>query len=115
MIEISEQVVSLLKSDPQLTAVVENRIFPMVGNEGVKFPFAIYNIGDEQIETKDAYSYPVNVFVWFEVNQKTEATEMRAILKQVIIESDFDFINTATGMHDDTGHVYAELNFKIIK
>lgn len=115
MIGISEQVVSLLKSEQQITSVVGDRIYPMIGNENAKFPFVTYNVGDEQEITKDAFAYPVNVLVWFEANQKTKAVEMRGFLKEMILQSDYEFENTMAGMQDETGHVFAELNFKIIK
>lgn len=115
MIEVSEQVVSLLKSEQQITNIVGNRIYPMIGNEDVKFPFVTYNVGDEQEITKDAFAYPVNVLVWFEADKKTKAVEMRGILREMIIQSDYEFENTMAGMQDETGHVFAELNFKIIK
>lgn len=115
MIEVSEMIVQVLKSNPGLLNVVGDRIYPLVAKEGVSFPFAVYRFGEVTPETKDAGGYLVNVTVWFDANMVTEAFGTCDVLKEMVEGTDWDFVSTNADFESETMSVYSEINFKITK
>lgn len=115
MIKVSEYLISILKNYPDLASVVQDRIFPLVAKEGTVFPFAIYGFGEVPFETKDACAYDTNVTVWFEPNHVIEAYKMADDLKELSEQHDWEFYNTNVSFDSETGKIFSELNFKIIK
>lgn len=115
MIQVSEYLIEILKNYPALAAAVQGRIYPLIANESVKFPFAVYGFGEVPFETKDACAYNTNVTVWFEPNHITEAYKMADDLKELSEQYDWEFFNTNVSFDSETGKIFSELNFKIIK
>ncbi|SFO04786.1 Protein of unknown function [Paenimyroides ummariense] len=114
MIQVSEYLIEILKNYPALAAAVQSRIFPLFANEGTRFPFAVYGFGEVSSETKDACAYNVNVAVWFEPNNVTEAYQMADDLKELAEKNPWEFINTNVGADEENRKIFSEINFKII-
>lgn len=114
MIQVSEYLIEILKNYPALAAAVQGRIFPLIANESVKFPFAVYGFGEVPFETKDACAYNVNIAVWFEPNNITEAMQMADDLKKLADQHDWEFVNTNVDFDAATQKIFSEINFKII-
>lgn len=114
MIKVSTQLKNILNAYPPLATAVQNRIYPLLANEGVPFPFAIYGFGEVPFETKDACVYNVNVSVWFEPNNITEALQMADDLKTLAENNDWEFINTNVDFEPANQKIFSEINFKII-
>lgn len=115
MIEVSKQLIAVLTAYVPLTNVVNNKIYPVLANEGVQFPFAVYSFGEVPFETKDACAYHVNLSVWFEPNKITEAMQMADALKELIDQNDWDFVSTNVNFDETSLKIFSEINFKIIK
>ena len=114
MIQVSEYLIEILKNYPALAVAVQGRIYPLIANESVKFPFAVYGFGEVSFETKDACAYNVNVAVWFEPNNITEAMQMADDLKELADQHDWEFYNTNVDFDAATQKIFSEINFKII-
>jgi|SRR5690606_7660707 len=115
MIEVSTELKNILNAYPPLATSVQSRIYPLLANESVVFPFAVYGFGEVPFETKDACAYNVNVSVWFEPNNITEAMQMADDLKNLAENNDWEFINTNVDFDASTQKIFSEINFKIIK
>lgn len=114
MIQVSEYLIEILKNYPALAAAVQGRIYPLIANETVKFPFAVYGFGEVPYASKDASAYDVNIAVWYEPNNVIEAYQMADDLKQLAEKNPWEFINTNVGVDDETRKIFSEINFKII-
>src|SRR5690606_6423583 len=112
MKEVSTRLKNVLSAYPALTAVVQNRIYPLLANETAVFPFAIYGFGEVPYESKDACAYNVNVSVWFEPNNITEAMQMADDLKTLAETHDWEFINTNVDFESTNQKIFSESNFK---
>lgn len=115
MIQVSELLINVLNAYLALTNVTDDRIFPMIAKENVAFPFAVYGFGEVPFETKDARAFNANVTVWFEPGSITEAYKMADDLKQLADQNPWEFINTNVDFDAETGKIFSEINFKIIK
>jgi len=115
MIQVSTYLKNILSTYPALSGIVQNRIYPLIANEGVKFPFAIYGFGEVPYQSKDACAYSVNVAVWFEPNNITEAYQMADHLKTLAEMHDWEFISTNVEFEPSNQKIFSEINFKIIK
>ncbi|WKW47262.1 hypothetical protein P3875_04140 [Myroides sp. JBRI-B21084] len=114
MIEVSKHLHSILSAYLPLTNVVQTRIYPLIANETVVFPFAVYGFGEVPYESKDACAYTVNVAVWFDQNKIIEAYTMADVLKTLAELNSWEFINTNVDYSDVTQKIFSEINFKII-
>lgn len=114
MIEVSKYLIEILNNYPALAAAVQGRIFPLIANEKVKFPFAVYGFGEVPYESKDACAYNVNVAVWFDPNNIIEAMQMADDLKNLAEQNPWEFINTNVDFDAETQKIFSEINFKII-
>lgn len=115
MIEVSKFLKDILSAYPELQDRVQNRIYPIIANESVIFPFAIYGFGEVAYQSKDASAYNVNVAVWFDSNNITEAMQMADDLKKLSEQNDWEFVNTNVDFDSQTQKIFSEINFKIIK
>jgi len=115
MIQVSEILLDVLNNYPALTAKVQSKIYPLIAPDSTSFPFAVYGFGEVPYETKDASAYNVNVAVWFESNNITEAMQMADDLKVLVEATDWEFINTNVDFDINTEKIFSEINFKIVK
>lgn len=115
MIQVSKYLIAILENYPALAAAVQSRIYPIVANEGVGFPFAVYGFSEVPYESKDACAYNVNVSVWFDANKRTEAMQMADDLKKLAEQNPWEFVNTNVDFSTATQKIFSEINFKIIK
>ena len=63
-LQIGKAIYHILRNDDNVTAKVNQKIFPLIANEGTTFPFIIYKrSGLEPATTKDRYVYKESVYV----------------------------------------------------
>lgn len=114
MIEVSEYLISVLSAYPKLTAAVQDKIYPLVANEDVSFPFAVYAFDNVPYASKDASAYDVNIAVWYEPNNVMEAYQMADDLKALAEQNPWEFQSFNVGFDPGTQKIFSEINFKII-
>lgn len=96
MLEVSEGIASFLNSQPEFTAVMGDRVFPMMALESTLFPFTTYRINDKSPLTKDGDQSNVSLFFWFGSNEYKKmcvfTDAMEAIIKE---KSNYEWVSSS--------------------
>lgn len=88
MIQIGKAVYQLLSSDTEVTEKVENRIYPLIADQGTIYPFIIYKrTGIEPITSKDRFicSEVTSVDVIIASDRYDESIEVAELVKDALI------------------------------
>lgn len=88
MIQIGKAVYQLLSSDTEVTEKVENRIYPLIADQGTIYPFIIYKrTGIEPITSKDRFicSEITSVDVVVASDRYDESIEVAELVKDALI------------------------------
>lgn len=88
MIQIGKAVYQLLSSDTGVTEKVENRIYPLIADQGTIYPFIIYKrTGIEPITSKDRFicSEVTSVDVIIASDRYDESIEVAELVKDALI------------------------------
>lgn len=60
--KVGKEIKSLLENDSNVSKYIDNRVFPIVANEGTEFPFVVYRrIGYSPLSNKDYMNEKVQV------------------------------------------------------
>lgn len=88
MIQIGKAVYQLLSSDTGVTEKVENRIYPLIADQGTIYPFIIYKrTGIEPMTSKDRFicSEVTSVDVIIASDRYDESIEVAELVKDALI------------------------------
>lgn len=88
MIQIGKAVYQLLSSDTEVTEKVENRIYPLIADQGTIYPFIIYKrTGIEPMTSKDRFicSEVTSVDVIIASDRYDESIEVAELVKDALI------------------------------
>ena len=88
MIQIGKAVYQLLSSDTGVTEKVENRIYPLIADQGTIYPFIIYKrTGIEPMTSKDRFicSEVTSVDVIIASDRYDEGIEVAELVKDALI------------------------------
>lgn len=110
MKKVSKQVYEFLQTIPELTSMVDSRIYPILAKENVKFPFATYTLGEVPYASKDAREFPIRVAVYFQGDKVTEAMDLADVIKDKVEDSNFLFNSSNIDSDYETGIVFIEIN-----
>ena len=83
MKELSIDIVAYLQGQTQITDIVAERIYAVIGPENVVFPFVTFTINEQTPLTKESDEFDVTLFLWFDENKYDDA---------------MDFTDTVTGI-----------------
>ena len=110
----SELIYSYFSQAPEFTAVMSQRIYPVIAEKNVDFPLSIYTIVNKQPVTKDVAEYTVDLSIYFADNQYTECTEFSEVVEQLIADdSKFTLVNSNVGYVKEDQSITATITFKI--
>lgn len=115
MKQLSEEIFNYFSSLTAFTSVMDNRLFPLVANEGTLFPFCNYKIEQQTGVTKDAgYSFDVSLFAYFKPEKYAEATEFNDAIVQELQsdESPFDYQDSSIEYIEENQSIVVLISFK---
>ena len=88
-LEIGKVIATYLTENKELNAIINNKVFPIVADQGTTYPFVVYKRGGLQTaSSKDRYNYSEIAYVEMVVASKSYrqsveiATKIRDVLDQ---------------------------------
>jgi hypothetical protein len=113
MFEKSQEIASFFKNLPAFNAVMDGRIYPIVANENVNPPFAIYRIEERQSASKDLDEYNVSLFLYFTPESyKNCAVFTDAITSEVKENDDFVWERSEIDFIEENRSFVGSITFK---
>jgi hypothetical protein len=113
---VSEQIYQFFTSQTGFTDVMSTKLYPVVGNLEVGYPFAVYNITQQTGITKDADAFTVVISGYFEDNQYDDCAEfsdaMTVLLKNT---RSYDWVTSEIGFVQENQSFVASIKFNIDK
>ena len=103
-IEIGKDILRLLLEDEELTKIVDNKVFPIIGNASTTFPFIIYQrSGYQPNDNKDYQGEKVTVdFVCCSTRYEESLQIVNLVLKRLIhVETEIIEDAMATNMYEN--------------
>jgi hypothetical protein len=100
MIQASEKLYTDLGNWPAINMLVQNRIFPVVADEDVAYPFLIYKLQQVPLSSNSP-RFNAQAFIYFNRNQYDDAAQAAEDLKEFVDntanyyfeEINIDFVN----------------------
>ncbi len=114
--ELAELLTTLLTTNADFTAVMGNKLFPLIADEGTAAPYAVYRVDeDEEISKDGAQRYYVSVGLVFPPKNYLGALELKKKLVPLFLGAsncNFQKMPSPTEYIDDAFIVVATLNFE---
>ena len=111
MKEVSDEIYAFFTNQVNFTGTVGTRLFPLVANKDVDFPFAIYTIVQQEGQTKDADRFTINVSVYFGEDQYTECATFADTVKSIVDASPYDWQQTEMAFIEEDQSYTATISF----
>lgn len=108
---VSDEIYAFFTNLVSFTGTVGTRLFPLVANKDVSFPFAIYSIVQQEGQTKDADRFAVNLSVYFGEDQYTECVTFADTVKGIIDASAYDWQRTEVNFIEEDQSYTATISF----
>lgn len=115
MKQISEELITFFSSLTPFTSVMNDRLFPLVANEGTDFPFSIYKIEQQTGITKDAgYGYAISLFAYFLPENYEEAVDFNDAIVSLLesTSSIYDYIDSSIDYIEENQSIVVLISFK---
>jgi predicted RNA-binding protein len=93
MLELSDEIVNLLLNESVFTAVMDDRLSPLVSSVEEVYPFANYVIREENGQSLDGDVYNVALLFYFEQNSYRKCVAFLDQMKPIIKEK-YDWLNS---------------------
>lgn len=96
MLKVSEGIASFLNAQSEFTAIMGDRVFPMMALESTPFPFTTYKINEKTPLTKDGSQTNVSLFFWFGPNKYKETIVFTDAMEAIIKEkSNYEWVSSS--------------------
>ncbi|OXB01747.1 hypothetical protein B0A75_04715 [Flavobacterium oncorhynchi] len=86
MLELSDEIFAFLTGQTAFTAVMDNKVFPIMALEGTATPFTTYRINEKTPLTKDGNALNFSLFFWFSPNEYKKMIAFTEIMEAIIKE-----------------------------
>ena len=93
MLELSDEITTFLLAQTVFTAVMGNRLSPIVSSAEEVYPFANYVIKEEAGQSKDGDSASAALLFYFEQNSYRKCVAFMDQMKPIIKEN-YDWLNS---------------------
>lgn len=114
MLTQSEQLFTFLTTHSDFTDVMGLKVYPIVGLEGAKLPFATYKIQEQQGLSFDGDQVNVQLFLWFNANEYSKCAAFVDKVKPLIENhSNYIWESQTVDYVEDAGTFVGIINFKI--
>lgn len=110
MLEVSEEITAYLLSLNVFTAVMSNRLSPLIANEGVDFPFTTYAIIEEPLSL-DADEYTITLFLFFGKASYAKCADFTSKLKKEI-KQEYNWLSSNVEVTEESLGFVGIINFK---
>jgi len=107
MFQFSELIFSFFTSSSTFTAVVGQRMYPVIAPEDGQFPFATYSLESQEGESKDADLFRATLFFWFQENQYNEALQFTDQMIELVKASQNIEFESSTVQYLEENNSYA--------
>jgi hypothetical protein len=111
--EISERIRVFFIENPSFNDVMGNKFIAYLANEKTDFPFATFELKQQNGLSKDVDSYEVDVFFWFDKNKYVEACDFLDKMTLHVKNSDFNWSFSKIEMIVDNQSYVGIINFLI--
>lgn len=115
MDDVSALLYTFFTNQTGFTNEVSTRIYPLVAREETAFPFVIYTIGSAEPLTKEAYTYPVTLNLYYEKSKYTECVTFQKTVQNLIeTNTTWSMAEGAIDFVEEDQSIVATINFEII-
>jgi hypothetical protein len=110
MLEISNDLTAFLATQTVFTAVIADRLRPIVADETIVFPFSTYRINEQLGQSKDGTTATIAIYFWFKTNEYKKCVAFTDAMKP-IIEQNYDWQNSTVDFIEENQSYVGIINF----
>lgn len=112
MLATSENIVAFFASKVTFTSVVGDKLFPVFAHVETIKPFAIYRIGEQVGQSKDADKSVVTLSLYFGPSEYIECITFADTCK-ALIKQEYEWLSSDVTFIEDDQSMVANINFEI--
>jgi hypothetical protein len=113
MLELSDELVAFLLSQTVFTAVMSDRLSPLVSSVDEVYPFANYIVREQSGRSKDGDASSATLLFYFEQNNYRKCVEFLDQMKPIIKEN-YDWLNSEIEFVESDQSFVGIINFNKI-
>lgn len=113
MLELSDELVTFLLAQTVFTAVMGDRLSPIVSSVDEDYPFANYIVREQSGQSKDGDMSSVTLLFYFDKNNYRKCVEFLDQMKPIIKEN-YDWLNSAPEFLEEDQSFVGIINFNKI-
>ncbi|OIQ16548.1 MAG: hypothetical protein BM557_09545 [Flavobacterium sp. MedPE-SWcel] len=113
--EIAILLKDTLQADAEFTAVMDDKVFPLYGSQGVSYPFVVYRINDAEPISKDGgESYGVDIMLCFDESKYSACLDFKNVVRGILSSTPFSFERSEVAVDEETESIVCTMEYSII-
>jgi predicted acetyltransferase len=113
MLELSDEITAFLLNQTVFTAVMNDRLSPIVSSVDEVYPFANYIVKEQTGQSKDGDASSATLMFYFEQNGYRKCVEFLDQMKPIVKEN-YDWINSEIQFVEEDQSFVGIINFNKI-
>jgi len=117
MLAASSEIFTFLSANSTFTTMMNDadgstKLFPIVADDSIQFPFSTYRIGSQVGQTKDIKNISVVIYFWFKQNEYSKCVTFTDAM-ETIIEEEYDWVSSSIEFLQENQSFAGIINFNI--
>lgn len=115
MEEVSNEIFTFLSANSTFSLMMNDtlgltKLFPIVADDSVTFPFSTYRIGSKIGQSKDFKNISVQLYFWFKPNEYQKCVAFTDAM-ETIIEEEYDWTSSSIEFLEENQSFAGIINF----
>lgn len=110
---ISQELFSFLTGQSEFTAVMGQKVFPIIALGKNDFPLTTYRISEVRGVSKDANGATIELAFWFGLEQYDECIDFTDSMQE-LLSTEYRFVSSTVDLSEDTMYYNGIINLEKI-